>query len=75
MSDKPKDGGAAFAAACGLGDGSSYEWEGGMSVRTWLAGQALAGIGAALSDKTSSEMAVRRADFTMRELGLTGGGG
>ena len=88
MSSKSKDGGPAFPALTvdsGLGFPVQAGTQ-GMSVRTWLAGQALAGMLAnatlmaatteiANEDKTDPEVVVARmaaehADATMRALGL-----
>lgn len=75
MSDEPKDGGQAFPAL-------DFETTGGMSVRTWLAGQALAGMDVDKvspypdysSEEWHAQAAVQVADATMRYLGLTEGG-
>lgn len=47
MTEQPKDGGAAFPQITELGDIASTS--GGMSLRDWFAGQALAGYFAAFS--------------------------
>ena len=69
MSDQPYDGGPAFACP---GRNCEDGWQQGMSLRAWLAGQALTGLLANGGVRVSEapKAAIQAADETIRQLGL-----